>query len=785
MGIIYVSSMDQYGPSSGGRVDGGLGTSSFTMTNDIMLGDGFTALPAFTLVSDRWRPLGQYEIKAPAWGARQGDYALVANGLTVIDDSGFGSTALQSRLSDMGIRWAFQGATSTTRYMHVAFSTDVLPSARGGGYICDFCDTNGEIRASLRVNTAGRLELVDGQTLQASQGASGYSQEPNVLLISSAPVIAPNTWYSLNFRIVANPTDATIDFDCYVGDISAGNLVLTGTGLAATSQTTQPAGVLNNIDVLSWLPATLVQEDTDVADQSERAIRDIVQYDTSGTYNNTFLGQVFVSAQEMRTEDAGSDWTFSPRDDIEDGVLNTTVNQTGIRLPDNADFTIGTADFTFETRIRFGEIPTGIGATAIILDKWAGPSDQSYRLYYDADSAGLIWEVTTDGSTPIQVKSIPWAPLVDTWYSLALVRETAETSIYIDGIEIGGPVADSNSYFDGAASLGIAAGFGTGSTPDTATAFNGFLDEVRFTIGVGRYSTNYTPATTAFGRDLGSDAQFNSVELLMGFDGGVIDDESSNARTLTINASPVTADTPGDGDFSFEVLNQRPAWDDTFIEGAYLFADGVFTFTGQPAAAETITVGSQTYTYRTSFTGAPANEIIIGVDVATTISNTIAAINGGAGEGTVYGTGTTANTSATALEIVSPQFGLRAITIGAAGNSIATTETVANGSFDNATLTGGQDLPADADFAIERLPIETSGVLAVQATVRAYKTDAGAADLRLDLVGPSAGVGAGTALPIDLNPAWFRQVHEEDPDTASGLTPSTIIGGRLRFNRTA
>lgn len=792
MAIFYVCSFDQYGASGGTTFGGGTGESSgWELDNDILLGDGWGALPTYANVSTHAGPDGELKIAAPVWGARQGDYALVADQMGIIR-TGANTGGTQTRPGTASTRLSIPGDTSTTRYVHLAFSISELPNAVGYGYICDFLDSDANIRGSLRVNSAGRLVLVDGTDLSASLTTGLYTSEPVVLLSSASPVISPETWYSLNIRIVTNATDETVDFDLYVGDISAANLALSGTDLAFTdTDGAQPAAAANNIDIIGVLPASLANLDGGEVDPSIRAVRDIVLYDATGTYNTTFLGQVFCSAQEMRAEDdEGDNWSSHSRVKIGNGILNAHTNNTGIRLPDQAGLEIGASDFTFETFVRFSSLPGGTGGEiAYLLSKWFSAANFSYRLYYDADSASLRWERSTDGAATTLVKEAPWAPLLDRWYHIAVSRwDVAGTSmlnIYVDGIGIGVAVADDVAYFDGTVSVGIGAHFADGSTPDAATAFDGYLEETRFTIGVGRYTTNFTPTTAAFGRSVGEDASFASVVLLMGYEDGVIEDESSAARALTINASPVTADQPDDGSFSYQVLNQRPAWDDTYVEAANLYAEGVLTLTGLPLNTETMTIGAQTYTWVTSFSGIPANEILIGADIAACISNAIAAINNGAGEGTVYGTGTTANASATALVYASQTFALRAITIGAAGNSVATTETLTNGAFDAATLTGGQDIPSPSDFSIERLPIDVSGILAVQGTARASKTDAGSASLRMDFVGPSAGVAAGTALAVDLNASWQRQVFEEDPDTSASLTPSSIIGGRLRLNRTA
>lgn len=787
--IFYVSSMDQYGASAGDTTFADGGTSGWNLDNDIMLGDGWANLPTYVGSDDSNgdnRPQGTLTIEAPSWGARQGDYALVANAMAIeCVKTGPFTFGPKSRPETASTRLTIPGATAAVRRIHIAFSISELPISAGHGYICDFLDDTGAVRASLRVTASGRLEIVDGDTLAAS--SSAITSQPTSLIQSNSPVISPETWYSLNIQITTNGSDADADVLVYVGDIDAANLVINASAIAFTDTSGDPT-TKNNIDILGVLPASMAAQ-AEGSDENIRAVRDIVLSDSSGSYNTSLLGQVFCSAQEMRTEEAGGGWVAQPRSNIDDGILNAVVNSTGIRLADAAALEIGSSDFTFETFARFSDIPTGTGEIQELLSKWATSSNLSYRLYYSADDDGLVFEWSTDGSASAGTKIAPFTFDEDRWYHIAVVRWTDTSgsylSIFVDGVEVGGPTANTDTLYDGTASLGIGANFGTGSTPDSDSAFVGYLDETRFTIGVGRYTANFSAPTTKFGRDVGGDSDFASVVLLMGYDSGTIEDESSAGRTLTINASPVTADQPDDDDFSYQVLNQRPAWDDSYIEGAYTYATGIFTFTAQPSNGDTMTIGSQTYTWVTSFSTAPADEILIGADVDETIDNTTAAINGGAGEGTTYGTGTTANSSAGAYLITYPQFGLQALTIGTAGNSVATTETSSTGAFNASTLEGGQDLPDDSDFNIERLPIDVSGVLAVQTTARAYKTEAGSADVRFDLVGPSAGVDAGSAQSVDLNPSWFRQIHEEDPDTTASLTPSTIIGGKIRFKRTS
>jgi hypothetical protein len=77
-------------------------------------------------------------------------------------------------------------------------------------------------------------------------------------------------------------------------------------------------------------------------------------------------------------------------------------------------------------------------------------------------------------------------------------------------------------------------------------------------------------------------------------------------------------------------------------------ATGTLDFaTVQPGDTDTIVINGRTYTFKTALSApAVADEIFIGATAIITNANTIAAINAGPGEGTLYSTGTVQNVEA-------------------------------------------------------------------------------------------------------------------------------------------
>lgn len=93
-----------------------------------------------------------------------------------------------------------------------------------------------------------------------------------------------------------------------------------------------------------------------------------------------------------------------------------------------------------------------------------------------------------------------------------------------------------------------------------------------------------------------------------------------------------------------------------------------------PEDDSTVTVGTTVYTFKATLSTGPtvAYEVLIGASGNAALDNLILAVNGGAGIGTNYSTGTAANTFATASARVTATTTVTAIIAGTYGNTIAT-----------------------------------------------------------------------------------------------------------------
>ncbi|BCM19245.1 hypothetical protein [Mesorhizobium sp. J8] len=133
-------------------------------------------------------------------------------------------------------------------------------------------------------------------------------------------------------------------------------------------------------------------------------------------------------------------------------------------------------------------------------------------------------------------------------------------------------------------------------------------------------------------------------------------------------------------------------------------AAGRLVFSGVGAADDTITVAATVYTLKAAPTTV-AGQVKIGATAAETASNLIAAINGGAGAGTLYGSLTVPHPDVTAQADAAGIVGVVAKVAGAAGNAIATTETGSVTAFANATLVGGVDQVGVQAIGVTTAPV--------------------------------------------------------------------------------
>ena len=164
------------------------------------------------------------------------------------------------------------------------------------------------------------------------------------------------------------------------------------------------------------------------------------------------------------------------------GASSMSFDGTGdwLLFPNNVNITLNQAVFTIEGWIYLN----AVGSARGIVGKGTGTTGW---LLSTNSSNQVVFTDTTTAITSTGTLS------VSTWYHIAVVRSTTgtnQTKIYINGTNDGTGTSATN--FSQTNSMYVGADRTGGS------AFNGYMEDLRITKGVARYTANFTAPTAAF-----------------------------------------------------------------------------------------------------------------------------------------------------------------------------------------------------------------------------------------------------------------------------------------------
>ncbi len=632
--------------------------------------------------------------------------------------------------------------------------------------ICGFADVSNTVMAWLVITSTGALFLRDAAnavTLAQTGGPVIVSETANHLEMEFSAVAG-------TFTLNVNETP-----------------VITAVGMTIT-----PA---NTVAQMRFLPAIL----SSVFVYPKQYFGNLIIRDTTGTLNNAIVGDRRVATLMVNSDDSlNQGWVAHPIKRFGAGVLDATNNAGISRLEyfetAAGDLKIGASDYTVEGQVRFAELPTGTAMAAIFSswdERYGNTKDWRLALGSIANNGGqLSFIASTDGTqnNATTLYSYPWSPVIGRWYHVAVNRAAGVLTIYIDGVQLGPVVADTTvySYTYKVVTLGSA---WTGASPSLLAYSRTWHDDFRMTIGVSRYTANFTPPNVALPIGAGADTLWASVAIRATFDDQTATDLSLSAHYPSLYSYAVVA-SPSDGSFAYQTIDELTPTEDNYISADFIPATGVLTLTAIPTATDTVTVATTDGTTAAVYTWvaavAAAYDVLIGATIADCESNLVAAINAGAGIGTTYGTATIANNDITALANPSGIMVVTANVPGTSGNAFASTATGVAATWGAVTLLGGVDIPAYSQFRVSRLPNDATQVDSVTIATRMLKTDAGIATVQTSMVGLLGGVLSGANHSISTAPTVYMDTIENDPDNPTNpLSPAILTQSLVRVNRTS
>ena len=146
--------------------------------------------------------------------------------------------------------------------------------------------------------------------------------------------------------------------------------------------------------------------------------------------------------------------------------------------PISNEFNFSTGDFTVEFWVNWSTV-AGSGFVS------GNDGQMDFAYLTNTLRVGRVqssWDTTFTGFTPT----------AGVWYHIAYTRSSSDLRVFVNGMQLDSTATNSISY---TATL-LKAGISRVSSNDRP--FRGYMDDLRITKGVARYTSNFTPPTAAF-----------------------------------------------------------------------------------------------------------------------------------------------------------------------------------------------------------------------------------------------------------------------------------------------
>jgi hypothetical protein len=211
-------------------------------------------------------------------------------------------------------------------------------------------------------------------------------------------------------------------------------------------------------------------------------------------YTKSLLHMDGADASTTFIDESGKNWTRSGNAQIDTaqykfgGASGLFDGVDDYLLGDgSSDFADGTNDFTIDLWFR---VNTATAQSSMVLyDTRPNAIGGAYQTIYIGSQKLSYY--TGSGAVPITGTT---TVTYDTWHHCALVRQSGNTKLYLDGTQEGSTYSDPTNY-SCPASRPVIAGKGYNLTEEE---FGGWIDEFRKS-NIARWTTNFTPPTAPYG----------------------------------------------------------------------------------------------------------------------------------------------------------------------------------------------------------------------------------------------------------------------------------------------
>lgn len=188
-------------------------------------------------------------------------------------------------------------------------------------------------------------------------------------------------------------------------------------------------------------------------------------------------GKIWTAYGDAQLDTAQKKWTAS-------GLFDG--NSDYISTPDHADFNMGAGDFTVDMWLRTATI----GATQSIamvqmggVYSWLNLQRNTADLKFYMSANGAAWDIVNGTTIGVLV--------ADTWYHVAIARSANDLYYFLNGTKIGTIDVTGVTFMDATGDLYVGAS-------GTDQWWNGWIEELRISKGIARWTSDFTPPTLEY-----------------------------------------------------------------------------------------------------------------------------------------------------------------------------------------------------------------------------------------------------------------------------------------------
>jgi hypothetical protein len=164
-------------------------------------------------------------------------------------------------------------------------------------------------------------------------------------------------------------------------------------------------------------------------------------------------------------------------------LLFTAASSSGIRIPNDVDFQLGTGDFTVEW---FQYQLTGSGANQRIFSIGSYPTT-SIAISQEGSDTSKTFYAWLSGANAIA----SGLNLTNAWIHFAITRSGTSLRVFQNGTQIGTTLSNSTNFNNNTQAFQI----GNESTQSATAAFNGYITNFHWVKGTALYTANFSRPT--------------------------------------------------------------------------------------------------------------------------------------------------------------------------------------------------------------------------------------------------------------------------------------------------